>query len=141
MLSLAHAQHIIDHAIALADELNRSISVSLVDTRGHEIAGARMDGASWFTLGVARAKAETASMFRRPSHGLEQLWNDHPRLVPLIEHQLAFHPTTLSGGVPIFEKNEGESILGAVGVAGALPELDLQIAETLAQFAAERLSR
>lgn len=133
MIQLAQAQALLARALELAEELDRSISVSIVDGRGHEVAGMRMDGASWFTLGAARAKAATAAAFQRPSAALEQLWEAHPALVPLIEQQLAFHPTTLAGGVPLaWPDGEGE-IVGAVGVAGALPELDLQIAEALAR--------
>lgn len=92
----------------------------------------RMDGASWFTLGVARDKAQTAAAFQRPSAALEPLWDAHPRLVPLIEEQLAFTPTTLGGGVPVLDS--AGVIIGALGVAGALPDLDVQIAETLASI-------
>lgn len=132
MIQLAQAQALLARAIELAKELDRSISVSVVDERGHEVVGMRMDGASWFTLGAARAKAETAAAFQRPSAALEPLWVAHPALVPLIEQQLAFHPTTLAGGVPLMGSGGSGEIIGAVGVAGALPELDLQIAEMLA---------
>lgn len=130
MIRLAHAQALLTRSVELAAELERNISVSIVDAAGHEVAGMRMDGASWFTLGVARTKAQTAAAFQRPSAALQPLWEAHPRLVPLIEEQLAFHPTTLDGGVPVLDA--AGAVIGAVGVAGALPELDLQIAETLA---------
>lgn len=130
MIRFAHAQALLARAVELAEELHRSISVSIVDGAGHEVVGMRMDGASWFTLGVARAKAQTAAAFQRPSAALEPLWEAHPRLIPLIEEQLAFHPTTLGGGVPMVDSVG--AVIGAVGVAGALPELDLQIADTLA---------
>lgn len=130
MIRLAHAQALLARSAELAEELDRNISVSIVDGAGHEVVGMRMDGASWFTLGVARAKAQTAAAFQRPSAALEPLWEAHPRLIPLIEEQLAFHPTTLGGGVPVLDS--AGAVIGAVGVAGALPELDLHIAETLA---------
>lgn len=130
MIRLAHAQTLITRSVEVANELDRSISVSIVDAAGHEVLGLRMDGASWFTLGVARSKAQTAAAFQRPSDALQTLWDAHPQLIPLIEQQLAFHPTALGGGVPLV--NSAGAIIGAVGVAGALPELDLQIAQTLA---------
>lgn len=132
MIRLTHAQFLLEKAVSLAEELGRAISVSIVDAAGVEVAGIRMDGASWFTLGVARDKAQTAAVFGRQSAALQPLWTEHPTLVPLIEKQLAFHPTALAGGVPIADPGDGARVIGAVGVAGALPELDLQIAETLA---------
>lgn len=128
-IRLADAQVLLARSVELAKELDLAISVSVVDGAAHEVVGMRMDGASWFTLGVARAKAQTAAVFQRPSGALQALWEAHPRLIPLIEQQLAFHPTTLGGGVPVLDS--AGTVMGAVGVAGALPELDLQIAETL----------
>lgn len=129
MIQLAQAQILVARAIELAEELERFISISIIDGNGHEVLSLRMDGASWFTLEVARAKAQTAVAFQRPSAELGPLWVAHPGLVPLIEQQVAFRPTTLAGGIPLTNVS---GVLGAVGVAGALPELDLHIAENLA---------
>lgn len=130
MLTLSSAQTILTHAIQSAEDLGRSISVTVVDVAGHEVASVRMDGASWFSLGVARAKAQTAAAFQRPSAALQPMWEAHPRLVPLVEEQLAFRPTTLDGGIPLTDRDG--AVVGAVGVAGALPEMDLRIAEMAA---------
>lgn len=132
MVGLADARALLARALGLAAELDRSISVCVVDAQGHEVAGLRMDGASWFTLEVARVKAQTAAAFQRPTAALAPLWEAHPDLVPLIDKQLAFTPTTLAGGVLLLSPDGSGTIMGAVGVAGALPELDLRIAETLA---------
>lgn len=130
MIQLSQAQTLLAHAIELAEGLGRSISVSIIDANGHEILSARMPGASWFTLDVARDKARTAVAFQRSTTELEALWEAHPALVPHIAQQLPFTPTTLAGGVPL----TGEHRVGAVGIAGALPELDLEIAEQVAAF-------
>ncbi len=130
MIPLSDAQSLFEKATQLAKEHNRSISVCIVDTLGHEVAGIRMDGASWFTLGVARGKAQTSALFSRPSQELQNLWITYPDLVPQIEQQLAFKPTTLEGGMPIYGVDN--ILIGAIGIAGALPEIDQLIAETLA---------
>lgn len=129
-LMLSHAQALLAQAVQLAEEADRSISVVVVDGAGHEVASVRMDRASWFSVGVARAKAQTAAAFQSPSGALQPLWEAHPRLVPLVEQQLAFRPTTLDGGIPLTDSMG--AVVGAVGVAGALPEIDLRIAEEVA---------
>lgn len=128
-ISLEHADGIIRHAITMAEEGGRRISVSVVNHLGHPVAGARMDGATWFTLGVAHAKAQTAVAFSRPTEAVDPLRNDFPDLFRLIEQQIAFVPTTLGGGAPIVKDHH---VIGAVGVAGGLPEVDIRIAAVAA---------
>lgn len=126
-LTLDAARVAIDEAVRIATADGKRISIGVVDAVGRQVAGIRMDGANWFTLGVALAKAQTAATFRRPSDSLSSLKGDYPELFEQIEAQLTFRPTTLPGGVPILDA-DGETI-GAVGVSGAFPEQDLRIAQ------------
>jgi uncharacterized protein GlcG (DUF336 family) len=97
------------------------VSCSVVDAQGHEIATARMDGATWFTAALARVKAQTAAAFTRDTEVLEALNQRFPGLLEQIGRQLSFVPTTLPGGVV---HSGGLS----VGVSGAQPEEDAALA-------------
>ncbi len=128
-LTLEAARATLDEALRIARESDKRISVVIVDDRGLEVCAARMDGANWFTLGVARAKAQTAATFKRPSDSLAKLQGDYPELFLHIDDQLAFRATTLPGGVPL-----GDPVVGGIGVSGAHPEEDLRIATAAAAF-------
>lgn len=126
-INLESALTLINDSIKYAKHLDKLISVCFVDAAGIEIAGVKMDDASWFTLGVARDKAKTAAIFKKPIHTIQPMWDQYPNLVRSIEKQLSFQPSILKGGLPII--NSERSTIGAVGVAGAQPDLDLEICE------------
>lgn len=134
ILTLDAARATLDEALRIAADDGLRLSIAIVDHHGREVCSARMDGASWFTLGVALAKGATAAVFGRPSGSLARLKDEHPELFLHIDDQLAFRPTTLPGGVPI----EAESTVGGIGVSGANPEVDLKIASAAAEYFAAR---
>ncbi|WP_091321381.1 heme-binding protein [Geodermatophilus ruber] len=113
-------------ALAHAAATGLRVSVAVVDAGGWDVAVGRGDGAPGFTAGIARAKAGTAAAFRRPSGELAALREVRPEVLELAGEQLAFRPTTLSGGVPVVRDG---AVVGAVGVAGATPEQDVECAE------------
>ncbi|MDO9537158.1 MAG: heme-binding protein [Thermoplasmata archaeon] len=118
------AKKVIKAAIKQAQEMDRLCSVAIVDDRGFLVALHRMDRAPIPTVDIARDKAWTASTFRMPSSDIgkfgdpstpgfgfnTQNWND--RL------------TTIPGGLPI---NDGDEVIGGVGVSGGTPEEDVSV--------------
>lgn len=116
----------VDAALERAAASGLRVSVAVVDRFGHDLAVVRADGATWFTAGIARAKARTAATFGRPSADLAGLQADHPEVFSLAADQLPFRPTTLPGGLPLLRDG---SVVGAVGVSGASPEQDVRCAE------------
>lgn len=124
-LGLETARTIAAAAEAAATADDKRISVVVVDDRGHDVLVERMDGATWFTAGVARAKAATTAAMGRPSADLAGLQATYPDLVPLIAVQVPQPFTTLPGGVPVIVDGE---LVGAVGVSGATPEGDVTYA-------------
>lgn len=108
-----------------ADQRSLRLSAVVVDERGSDVALARMDGATWFTPGVARTKAGTAAWFRRPSGELAGMRANHPEVLRLAGVQLPFVPTDLPGGFPAYD---GDLLVGAIGVSGATPEQDMDAA-------------
>jgi glc operon protein GlcG len=133
-LTLAAARATLDEALRIAAEDGLRLSIAIVDDHGREVCSARMDGANWFTLGVALAKGATAAVFGRPSDSLTTLKSEYPELFLHIDDQLAFRPTTLPGGVPLGADN----IVGGIGVSGAHPDVDLKVASAAAEYFAAR---
>lgn len=129
-LGLELARAVVAAAQAAAAVDGTSIAVAVVDERGHDVLVERMDGASWFTAGVARAKAATAAAMRRPTADLGGLRAAYPELVPLIAGQLPQPFTTLPGGVPLLVDG---TPAGAVAVSGGTPEQDATYAQKAAQ--------
>jgi uncharacterized protein GlcG (DUF336 family) len=113
---------IITAAAAEAQLNGWPVTIAVVDSGGHLLALDRLDGAAPASAHIAPAKANTAALGRRESKGFEEQINGG---------RFAFlsAPTLqgmLEGGVPII--TDGQCI-GAVGVSGALPAQDVQIAK------------
>lgn len=132
-LGLETARAVVDAARAAAATDRIPITVAVLDDRGHDVLVERMDGASWFTAGVARAKAATAVAMSRPTADLGSLATAYPQLVPLIAGQLTQPFTTLPGGVPLVVDG---AIVGAVAVSGGTPEQDVVYASAGAESVA-----
>lgn len=121
-MNLRDAHAVIDHIVLAATSRQLVVSISVVDEMGNEIATARMDGARWFTPGIARAKARTAALMGRDTADLGGLRTQYPEVFEQVSEQLPFTPTTLPGGVMSARG-------GAIGVSGATPEEDLELAK------------
>ncbi len=126
-LGLADARLIVDAVLGAAEVGDLTITVCVVDAHAQELACARMDGAPWFTAGVARTKARTAAAMGSDTADLEVLRSSYPDLLPLIDEQLPFTLTVLEGGVVV---RLGDQMVGGVGVSGALPDQDVTCART-----------
>jgi glc operon protein GlcG len=116
----------IDVLIEAATALGVRVSVAVVDERGHDVVVQRMDGAAWFTAGIARSKAQTSAAFATPSGQLEALQEAYPEVYELAAAQLAFRPTTLPGGITVTRDGV---VVAAIGVSGATPEQDVELAQ------------
>lgn len=123
-ITLDDADRIARACLSAARAQERSISVVVLDARGHEVLTLR-DGATWFTPTVARAKAATTVAMGRPSAELSGLKDSYPELFDIVATQVPAGLTSLPGGIPL--ERDGVT-LGAVGVSGALPEQDIEFA-------------
>lgn len=117
-LSLEQARACIARGVRRAQELGFRVAIAVVDDGGHLIACERMDGALWVTPEIARAKANAAAGFRASTLDLEERFSKRmlfaDNVATLGDYAFVFG----RGGVPIVE---GDRILGAVGVSGAVP--------------------
>ena len=85
-------------------------TVAILDTAGNLKLSVRDDGTSPHTIEVARKKAYTALIYRRPSMDTAKAWATQVP-PPSIEGTIA-----LGGGFPI---RAGDQVVGAIGVSGA----------------------
>lgn len=69
--------------------------------------------------------ARTAAAFARPSESLLELRAAHPDLFVLLGEGLPFSPTPLPGGLPV---HLGDRLVGGLGVSGATPDQDVELA-------------
>jgi uncharacterized protein GlcG (DUF336 family) len=129
-ISLADAKLIVDSACRRAVELNKPLTVAIVDTGGFVVALERMDGARPLQPSIATAKAYSAAIMQRPSLMLKG-WADSQ---PLFFSQVAtmgLHPIVATeGGIPI--KRAGV-LIGGLGIAGGTGPEDEQLCRQVLQ--------
>jgi glc operon protein GlcG len=119
---------IIEAAVSEAERSGWKMAISVVDDGGHPLGLLRMDGAAPVSAYIAVEKARTAAVGRRESQQYEDMINSG-RFAFLSAPLIA----TLGGGVPI--TIEGQ-VVGAVGVSGAKPDEDAQVAKAGVQAVA-----
>jgi uncharacterized protein GlcG (DUF336 family) len=85
-------------------------TVAIIDAGGNLKISVRDDGTSPHTVEVARKKAYTALIYRRPSMETAKAWATQVP-PPSIENTIA-----LGGGLPI---RAGDQVVGSIGVSGA----------------------
>jgi len=102
-----------------------AMAVVVTDPAGTPIVVARMDGANAVALRIAADKAYTAAAFGAPSHAWAEAtapggadWG--------MAGAAGGRILVLAGGLPI--RADGQ-VIGAVGVSGAAPTVDLACAE------------
>ena len=117
-LSLEEARACIARGVRHAQERGFKVAIAVVVDAGHLVACERMDGALWVTPEIARAKANAAAGFRATTLDLEERFSKRmlfaDNVATLGDYSLVFG----RGGVPVVQ---GDRIVGAVGVSGAVP--------------------
>jgi uncharacterized protein GlcG (DUF336 family) len=124
-LELATANRIIEAGIAEARTIGRNFSIVVVDAGGHMVAMQRMDGAAFLSPQIALGKAYGCAAFRREGPELQAMGQNTGFVTALVEITGAKFVASL-GAARIME---GGQLIGAVGVSGAAPEQDQQVAE------------
>jgi uncharacterized protein GlcG (DUF336 family) len=113
------AMKLLQAAIAKAKEMNVPQCISIVDTGGHLLAFARMDGAFTQSIDTALMKAMTAASYGIPTGDI----------AAGIDIKLAIATQgkriNLPGGLPIIVDGH---IIGGIGVGSGTGEQDKQVA-------------
>jgi uncharacterized protein GlcG (DUF336 family) len=127
-ISLADAKKIIEGACRHAVQLNKPVTVAVVDSGGYLIALERMDGGRPIQGSIATAKAYTAAVMQRPSIMLKAWADSQPGFFAQVA-TMGLHPIVATeGGIPI--KRAGE-LIGGLGIAGGTGPEDQQLCEGL----------
>ena len=107
-------------------------AIAIVDGGGHTMLVVRLDGTFAAGADISVGKARTAVMFKRPTHGLEEVINKGRDAMIPIAAVTWFTP--LRGGVPILVDGQ---VAGGIGVSGAS---SAQQDEEIAMAGAQALS-
>lgn len=123
-LTLDAAYLLTDKALKKANEINKNVSIAILDASGNIILMIRGDGVGIHNTEAARRKAFTALSTKTSTLELLQKANNNPLI-----NNLNTLPELLllSGGLPIWYKG---NVVGSIGVAGGgNPENDDLIAK------------
>ncbi|WP_165245077.1 GlcG/HbpS family heme-binding protein [Paludisphaera soli] len=139
-LNLAGAESILKAAQAKAKSLGLAMNLAVVDSGGHLLAFARMDGARPASGQTALTKAVAAATFRQESGPLPPKGEPDLLLslsVPAAAAASGGKLTALKGGVPVVFEGQ---IIGAVGVGGGSGDQDAEVAKAGIQALLELLA-
>lgn len=123
LIGLEEAQQALTAGIAFAKDKGVALSFAIVDSAGHLVMAARMDGAAFITTEVARGKAFASAITGGVSgRALAERYRDNPMVWasagPLGQGAPMFPAT---GALPIWRDGQ---LLGAMGASGAPSEID-----------------
>lgn len=119
ILEYDDVEAIITACRAEAVRLGLSVSLAIVDDGGYVLRIDRMDGVGVTTPMVALAKGRTSAFMRGPSGNLAARVREEPELLRLDDY------LPMKGGLPIMA---GKQCVAAIGISGARPDEDEQIA-------------
>jgi uncharacterized protein GlcG (DUF336 family) len=125
-ICLNWAEKMIDAAIEHALQINRLVTVAIVDESGHLKAFRRMDSAALISIGVAQDKAYTAvaNAWGHTTHEIYDHIKKNPATLIGIPHIPRY--TVFGGGFPI---KIDEYIIGVIGVSGGSADQDMAVAK------------
>jgi glc operon protein GlcG len=121
--NLADARRVVAAAEQEAARHGWPMVIAVVDSGGHLVLQQRLDGAQLGSIHVARQKAETAVLFRRPTRVFEEAIAQgglHLRLLGMN------NLVPLDGGIPLIRDG---AVVGAIGVSGMRSDQDAQVAQ------------
>ena len=126
-VTLAGARTALQAAVASAIRLNAPCSIAVVDRSGVLVAFESLDGVRPGSPDLAIGKARASALLQRPTSEMEDN-TDHGRTAFVTAGLMA-----LRGGVPL---QDGDAVVGAIGVAGLNKDNDVRIAtEAAVSFA------
>ena len=123
VISYSLASRLMTAAVTTAEERGLALSFVILNSAGHLVASARMDGAAFITVEVARGKAfacaaaggVAGTVMRQRFADTPNIWGNAAQLgfgAPVIPAQ---------GAMPIFVEG---AFVGAIGASGAPSQID-----------------
>lgn len=127
-VSLEQARALVAAAQKRAFELDKPITVVVVDVAGFVVMIERMDGARPLQPQIATAKAYTAAIMQRPCSMLKGWAESEPGFFAQVS-RMGHHPIVhAGGGFPL--KKDGE-IVGGIGISGGTGDEDEALASAV----------
>jgi glc operon protein GlcG len=123
-VGLEQAQKIVQRALEAAAAQSVRIAAVVLDTGGHVVAAARMDGVGPLNLDVARRKANAVVNLGVSTAEMLQMISRDPLITTVLHSEPSI--VMLPGGLPI---RNGETLIGALGIAGGFYPQDQAIGE------------
>ena len=120
-MTLDLARQIAAAALAKAEEINKPMSVSIVDESGRMVYFSRADGAGFYTFDTSRAKAMAAASFRRSTMEISEHREQNPLLWYSLPGVIPGNVLPSPGGRPLFRNGH---CIGAIGIGGGSPMED-----------------
>jgi uncharacterized protein GlcG (DUF336 family) len=123
-VGLEQAQKIVQRALEAAAAQSVRVAAVVLDTGGHIVAAARMDGVGPLNLDVARRKANAVVNLGVSTAEMLQMVSRDPLITTVLHSEPSI--VMLPGGLPI---RNGDALVGALGIAGGFYPQDQAIGE------------
>lgn len=128
-IQLNEAKSVVAAAERYALENELAVIIAVVDSAAQLVVVHRLDHAQFGSIPVAISKAETAVRFKRPTKAFEDALSQGGLGLRLLTISGA---AAIDGGLPLLRDGR---LVGAIGVAGMLPQQDAAVASAgAAQF-------
>lgn len=124
-MTLEIAEKIAKAALDKANQMNKPMSVSVVDESGRLVYFSRADDAGFFTFDTSRAKAMAAASFKRSTMEITEQKDANPLLWYSLPSVVPAQALPSPGGLPIFKNDR---VIGGVGLGGGSPDEDHECA-------------
>lgn len=130
-ISLEQAKKVIAAAEGEAKKNNWNMVIAVLDSGANLVMLERMDGTQLGSIEVAKDKAYSAVLYRRPTKVLQDVLEKGGLNLRVLKLSGAL---PFEGGIPILVDGK---IIGAVGVSGGASEQDAQVAKAGADALAQ----
>ena len=125
-LTVDEGLQILQTCLARARELNLAVSIAVADLNGQPVCSARMDGAGLLTPDIAFGKAFAAAAFKRTGKEMGDQWPPGTPMVVAMVQRTGGRFVPQQGSLLL---RDGDEIVGTIGVSGAPPQMDEQVAQ------------
>jgi glc operon protein GlcG len=121
-ITLEQAKRVMAAAELEAAKNSWQVAIAILDSGGNMVMFHKLDNTRLASIGVSEGKANTALRFKRPSKALDDAIAAGGAGLRLLAVK---DITPLEGGLPVILDG---TIIGAIGVSGALSSQDAQVA-------------
>jgi glc operon protein GlcG len=121
-ITLEQAKRVMAAAELEAAKNSWQVAIAILDSGGNMVMFHKLDNTQLASIGVSEGKANTALRFKRPSKALDDIIAAGGAGMRLLAVK---DITPLEGGLPVILDG---TIIGAIGVSGALSSQDAQVA-------------